>query len=64
MALGENVVSINEGFAESVLVPLVTPEEATTPLHMFSKLVDDGLVEHLTFETVTRQAPSSLKDEM
>lgn len=44
-------VPINEGFPESELVPLVTPEEAKTPLHMFSKLVDDGLVEHLTFET-------------
>lgn len=44
-------VPLNEGFRESELVLLVTPDEAKTPLHMFSKLVDEDLVEHLTFET-------------
>lgn len=44
-------VPVNEGFPESELVPLVTPEEAKTPLHMFSKLIDEDLLEHLTFET-------------
>lgn len=44
-------VPMNEGFPESELVPQVTPEEARTPLHMFSKLAHEGLVEHLTFGT-------------
>ncbi|KAH8021364.1 hypothetical protein HPB51_015511 [Rhipicephalus microplus] len=44
-------VPLNEGFPESELVPLVTPKEAKTPLHMFSRLVDEELLEHLTFET-------------
>ncbi|KAH8042575.1 hypothetical protein HPB51_024628 [Rhipicephalus microplus] len=44
-------VPLNEGFRESELVLLVTPDEAKTPLHMFSKLVDEDLVEHPTFET-------------
>ncbi|KAL3222868.1 hypothetical protein MRX96_028300 [Rhipicephalus microplus] len=44
-------VPLNEGFPESELVSLVTPYEAKTPLHIFSKLVDEDLMEHLTFET-------------
>lgn len=44
-------LALNEGFPESDLIPKVTTDEAKTPLSMFRKIVDDDLVEHLTFET-------------
>lgn len=42
---------LNDGFPESKLIPRVTADEAKTPLSMFRKIVDEDLVEHLTFET-------------
>ncbi|KAH8041755.1 hypothetical protein HPB51_017575 [Rhipicephalus microplus] len=44
-------LDINEGFPTSILSPRVSAAEAKTPLSMFTKLVDEDLIEHLTFET-------------
>lgn len=44
-------LEINEGFPTSILSPNVSAAEAKTPLSMFAKLVDEDLIEHLTFET-------------
>ncbi|KAL3175833.1 hypothetical protein MRX96_001014 [Rhipicephalus microplus] len=44
-------LGINEGFPTSTLSPKVSVAEAKSPVSMFTKLVDEDLIGHLTFET-------------